>query len=718
MADRRLGLLLLLYLALAALYGVSNPLFEAPDEPEHYFTVQYIADEWRLPAVTPQTEPWLGQEAAQPPLYYLLGALLIAPVETEGAREAVWPNPLVVLGDASVLANRNAYVHGPWEAWPWQGYALAAHLLRLFSALLGAGTLLFLHGSARLLWPERPGRALLATAMVAFLPQFLFLHSAVSNDPLIIVLASAALYQLLRFWFHGGGRRALLLLSLTVGLAMLTKMAGFVLLAYAAFVVVVAAWRRERATGRVLRAASWLVLPASLLGGWLLWRNWQLYGDPTATNQFVRIFGGHEENTLARVLDESRGLWLSLFAVFGWFNLRAPSWVYWVWNGLVVAGLAGAAWQLWPTRRAARPRWLLVGLLAAWVVLVYAALLSFMLRTPAAQGRLLFPALVPLAAGLAFGLDRPFLRWLAPALGLSTALVCGLVVIPGAYTPPPTIARQELPAGAEEINRDLAPGLTLVAADLQTEIARPGEAVWLALYWRRDGALDEAPEQVVELFGREPAPATVGKLQSYHGRGLYPAPLWPEQRIIADLVGVRLDEEMLAPAAVAIYVGLAGEADRVHAGTLKAVPAEWPEVGPPVAELEPGLAIADVSIEPLAAGPGTSVKVGLTWHVSEPPGRALTTFVHLGQPGEEPLASGDSPPLAGRYPTTLWAAGEVIQDQYTVAIPAGLAPGTYPILLGLYDPADGSRRPLYAGGERQPHDSLVAGHVQVIAGGE
>jgi len=715
MADRRLAVLLLLYLAQAVLYGAANPLFEAPDEPEHYFTAQYIADTWRLPAVTPETEPWLGQEAAQPPLYYLLGALIIAPVETEEARESVWPNPLFVPGDASVLANRNAYVHGPWEAWPWQGYALAAHLLRLFSALLGAGTLLFLYGSARLLWPERPGRALLAVALVAFLPQYLFLHGAVSNDPLIILLASAALYQLLRFWLQGGGRRALLLLGLTAGLALLSKMAGLILLAYAAAAVALAVWRRRRRWAPALGAAAGVVLPGLLLGGWLLWRNWQLYGDPTATNQFVRIFGGHEENTLARVLDESQGLWLSLFGVFGWFNLRAPSWVYWVWNGLVLAGVSGAAWRLWSGGPDRRPRWLLVALLGGWVGLVYAALLSFMLRTPAAQGRLLFPALVPLAAGLAYGLDRPFLRRLAPTLALATALVCGLLTIPLAYSVPQAITLQELPPGAAEFNRQLAPGLTLVAADLPAEAVRPGEPVWLTLYWLRQGELDEAPEQVVELFGREPAAETVGKLQSYHGAGLYPAPLWPEGRLIADPIGVRLDEEMLAPTAVRIFAGLAGEPERALLGRVKVIPESWPETGPPVAELEPGIALADVTITPQTATAGTDVQIGVTWIVSAPPGRALTTFIHLGRPGEEPLASGDSPPLDGHYPTDLWAAGEVIKDQYTVRIPAGLAPGSYPILLGMYDPVDSSRLPLSVAGERQPHDSFVAGHVQVNA---
>src|SRR5690606_22251610 len=131
------------------------------------------------------------------------------------------------------------------------------------------------------------------------------------------------------------------------------------------------------------------------------------------------------------------------------------------------------------------------------------------------------------------------------------------------------------------------------------------------------------------------------------------------------------------------------------------VPERWPETGPPVAELEPGIALADVTIAPQTATAGTDVQIGVTWIVSAPPGRALTTFIHLVRPGEEPLASGDSPPLDGHYPTDLWAAGEVIKDQYTVRIPAGLAPGSYPILLGMYDPVDGSRLPLTVAGERQ-----------------
>lgn len=704
-----------LYLLLAVLFGLVNPLFEAPDEHWHYFTAQYIANTGRLPVVAAEPDPWLGQEAAQPPLYYLLGALLIAPIDTAGARDLVWPNPNAALGvgDAGALANRNAFVHGPWEAWPWQGYALAAHLLRLFSTLLGAGTLVFLYASARLIWPERPRRALLAVALVAFLPQYLFLHSTASNDPLIILLATAALYQLLRFWFRGGGPRALLLLSLTIGLAILGKTAGLLLLLFAAFFIWFVYWRR---TGRPVAALAqplWLIVPALLVGGWMLCRNWQLYGDPTAANQFVRLAGGDRGYTLPQVLAESSGLWLSLFAVFGWFNVRAPLWIYAIWSGLALFALGSTIWRLSVHGRPSREHLLLTALLAIWLLLVYAGLLYFMMRTPAAQGRLLFPALLPLALALAAGLDRPLVRWLAPPLALVTALVSVAYVIPEAYRPPPVVA--SLPDTATVLAAELEHGLVLEGAAVETAEARPGEPVWLRLYWQGNGTTREtAPQRVVELFGR-PEDSPIAKQQGYHGAGLFPAPLWPETGLVAEHVGLRLDETLQAPVAARAFAGLAGAETRLFLGHVKVVPTSWPAAPAPQATLGDGLVLGDVLLSPVQVAPGATVQVSLTWSVAAPPEKELTTFVHLGEPGTAPLAVGDSPPLQGHYPTSFWARGEVIRDHYTLSIPETLSPGRYPLSLGLYDPATGQRLPLAVAGTRQPHDSYVAGWIDVDA---
>ena len=92
---------------------------------------------------------------------------------------------------------------------------------------------------------------------------------------------------------------------------------------------------------------------------------------------------------------------------------------------------------------------------------------------------------------------------------------------------------------------------------------------------------------------------------------------------------------------------------------------------------------------------------------------ALTTFVHLGDPSQSPLAQGDSVPLGGHYPTTLWAPGEVFSDTYELTIPLDLPQGLYPVHVGLYRPEDGSRQTLTVDGVRQPNDAYLAGWLEV-----
>jgi len=310
-----LWLILGSYLLVTLGYGFINPLFEAPDEHLHFFTIQQIVDTGHLPTVAPgeDYDRWVGQEAAQPPLYYLLGTALAAPFNSANPREILWLNKFVAMGNASSLNNINRFIHGPDESFPWHGYALVMHLLRGFSTLLGFGTLLFIYGSGRLLWPNDTYPVLLATSLVAFLPQYSFLHSSVTNDALIIFLVSAALWQLVRLWLDLVTRSRLLLLGVTIGLAALAKNAGIILLVYALAVLFLLVLRGEPGQEEGIPPSSrksesnshgltglrligsivlYLILPVILISGWLWARNWILYGDFTATNQFIRLAGG------------------------------------------------------------------------------------------------------------------------------------------------------------------------------------------------------------------------------------------------------------------------------------------------------------------------------------------------------------------------------------------------------------------------------------------
>jgi hypothetical protein len=76
------------------------------------------------------------------------------------------------------------------------------------------------------------------------------------------------------------------------------------------------------------------------------------------------------------------------------------------------------------------------------------------------------------------------------------------------------------------------------------------------------------------------------------------------------------------------------------------------------------------------------------------------------------IAQRDTQPRGDTYPTSTWPADEVVIDPVNVQVPAGVAPGTYRIILGLYRPSDGQRLPVTASSAAGP-DSLEIGSVRV-----
>jgi hypothetical protein len=125
------------------------------------------------------------------------------------------------------------------------------------------------------------------------------------------------------------------------------------------------------------------------------------------------------------------------------------------------------------------------------------------------------------------------------------------------------------------------------------------------------------------------------------------------------------------------------------------------------------LTLAAAQFTPHETKPGDTIALTTTWVATAAPSRDFTLFFHLGDPAAPPLAQGDSPPRGGGYPTRYWAAGEVIDDWYTLTLPLDLPDGRYSLLLGFYDPVSGERLPAWAAGERQPFDAYAIGYITV-----
>ncbi len=133
-----------------------------------------------------------------------------------------------------------------------------------------------------------------------------------------------------------------------------------------------------------------------------------------------------------------------------------------------------------------------------------------------------------------------------------------------------------------------------------------------------------------------------------------------------------------------------------------------------LAQLGSAIEVTAVTLSHSTATPGEMITVAITWQVTAMPGQDLTTFIHLGDPKQTPLAQADGIPRNGAYPTRYWAAGEQFSDSYTLLLPAALAPGQYPIQFGLYDSQSGARLPLFIDGARQPQDAYRVGSLTII----
>lgn len=89
----------------------------------------------------------------------------------------------------------------------------------------------------------------------------------------------------------------------------------------------------------------------------------------------------------------------------------------------------------------------------------------------------------------------------------------------------------------------------------------------------------------------------------------------------------------------------------------------------------------DVSAEPIV--PGQAFTLTHYWQVKQPvPGWEI--FVHLSDPTNREFINADHKAIGGRYPATLWKAGDIIRDQHTVVLPAGWPATRVEVFTGLW----------------------------------
>jgi hypothetical protein len=285
-----LWVILLVFLTLSLLHSLIVPITQGEDELAHYRYASFIAQHGRLPADRAERQQaWY--RADWPPFYHLLVGLLVSPLDTDRPHlkdvgesprrrlvgQIVYPRLIILTEDAN---------------WPWQDGILAWHLGRFLSVLFAAVALVFTYLTALELCraskprrnattAEKPGPfgfsansiAVVATALLAFSPRYLFSSAMLSDDSLFILLSAIFIWLLLRALRGNDRWWVYALLGLLLGLSITTKystgLLPLVVIPVVWWCASRANWPWPKAAGRV--ALTWIamVIGASWWFGWI-----------------------------------------------------------------------------------------------------------------------------------------------------------------------------------------------------------------------------------------------------------------------------------------------------------------------------------------------------------------------------------------------------------------------------------------------------------------
>lgn len=403
-----LAVILCLHVTLAIVYWAYTPYGASPDEQPHGRYVGALASNWSLPVFDEADRG--NYEYHQPPLYYVTGVPFY-------------------------LAARAARMTEP------------AEMVRLLSLVLGGLAVVLVYGAVRSAFPEKEGLALACSGFVAFLPTHSMLSSSVSNDVLVEVVVGLALLVTARMLAGGLNWARTAGLGVVLGVGLLTKTTCVVLFPVA-LIAYVLVWRRGKSTAKLAAGHLAAAVGISLaLGGWWLARNQILYGDVLAMAQFQHVF----QDTPTPDFWLSRGwswatyfglvgVWTfgSFWGVFGHMNVFMPVWTYCALGAVSAAVAIGSVRGVLGVRAkssVARDVLLVYGVLVLLVLLVF---VKFNVMFFQAQGRYLYPALIPISVLWALGMERLLpgsKRRFTPWLAVGVPLVAQIVALAACVVP-------------------------------------------------------------------------------------------------------------------------------------------------------------------------------------------------------------------------------------------------------------------------------------------
>ncbi len=729
-----LVVILVAFFVISLIYVWATPPLEASDELWHFGMVNFIAETGQLPVQQPDVKTAYEQEGSQPPLYYMVAALLVKWIDRSDFDSVRSPNPHVVAGVPGNFGNKNLVLHDSPHP-PLERTVLAITIIRLFSILLGCVTITSIYMSARLVRSEWPFLPVIAASLVAFNPMFLFISASVNNDNLVTAFNSLIILQLVVLMRKASFSVAQSVsVAVLVALASLSKLSGLVLMPFVGlaglwvFVRPLVYQTKERLDWRgfglylVMLGGVW-----AIVAGWWYYRNLTLYGELFGTRMMVAVAGSRVGAfTFQTLLDEFQGFRFAYWALFGAVNIMTFRWFY---DVMDVVSLTIVVGMLTMCVSAVRARlhsisdrhwlddWVIYGILCLMVVTGTISVVVWTSQTYASQGRLLFPfngAIAILGAsgivylfryGIRSFLPAGLVNWsnrqwisiwyVVPMVFAGFATVVPFVSIASEYAPPPPLS--QIPASAQSVYARFG-DIALVGYEVTDKRYFSGDDVPITAYWQVNKA--SSIDYSLYLHATMDDGSAIGKVDSYPGAGRLRTSKWQAGAIYADHYVITLDSSSSAVSELRLQVGWWDYASRqlveavdqngqplasvmLHVGGF--APRERNQAGTgliPIDPVEFGGAIELVGYEL------TGDLLRLQWRAKALIPSDNTVFVQALDVNNHVVGQGDAPPkLATRY----WQVGEQFVTEHTIVNAEPIPSGNYRIVLGWYNPSDLTR---------------------------
>lgn len=709
-AGRSAFLLLLAgYALLAGFLAFRLPPFVGPNEALHYEYVALMRQTGRLPDLATS---FRADERHQPPVYYSLATLLGLPFSRPPLDSEFSPNPHFP-GALRGNGNLNPFVHlSPANA-------PVAYAGRLASILFGLLAVTALYAAARLTLP--PDVSLLAAALLAFQPTFLYLSATMNNDLAVTAVAALLIayttYLLVKEkappYYFGWG--------VLLALALLTKASAIFLL----LLLPIACWHVWRRTGQLWPAAQSALWGAAgftpLYGGWLLF-NHARSGDALGLAPSVPIWHlltlrpADLPLLLANLGELFRSFWLDWSpGILGY----GPGWLYAAAAALLLFALLG--W-FWPRSTIKQPVAIVLMHLgwSAALAAAFFAVKTLMVRDIGflvPEGRWLLPAWPSLAWLLAVGWGRWWGQRRAVACGAATAVLPLTALLLAIFFLPQLYPNAQRLAGTAQILPSAT--LTDLLYDGRVELtAVATDAIYLnqptpvTLYWRAH----QSPTADYTITAQLLVPAEgqwlkLAETRSFPGGGLSPTSGWRAGERYRDRLVLLAEGEVAGPTTALLGIWLDAGETAVQTQQ-QGQPTDWPIAAQTVVRpaqplsLPPDRLDAPVQFGDLFAlaaisqeATGEEWRVTLWWQAQQAVAADYVIFVHALDESGNLVAQADGPPVEGSSPTSIWQPGDVVRDARRLPLAASPISA---LLIGVYDPATGQRLPAQQGGVPLP----------------